>query len=394
MIPSYYEFQNSVKIVSGRLALEHLPHELKNLGAKRPLVLTDPFLTKLGLVQLVLEALDDPEIAVGGVFARIPADAPVQVVNEAAGVFREAGCDSLLAIGGGSVIDTAKGLGVLITEDTSDLKSLMGAEILAKRRTVPFIAVPTTAGTGSEATLVAVIADPERNVKMEFVSYHLLPDVAILDPRLTRSLPPRMTASTGIDALSHAVEAFTCLQKNPLSDAYAFAAVDLIREYLPRAVADGRDEEARLAMANASLMAGAAFSNSMVGIVHAIGHACGGVAHVPHGEAMTILLPHGMEYNLDRIPERYADLLLPLAGAEVYASTPPGERAPRTVAAVRELTGRLKEASGLPTRLREVGVKEEDFARIAQTAINDGASVMNPKEVEYDDVVAILKQAY
>lgn len=393
MIPSYFEFHNSVKILSGAGALEHIPFELKNLGGQRPIVLTNEMLVKLGLVEPVLAALRESEIGIGALFQDIPNDSSVQVVNRIARIYRDSGCDSIVAVGGGSVIDTAKGLNIVISENADDLMERMGVEILA-RRMQPFIVVPTTAGTGSEATLVAVIANPERNIKMEFVSYKLLPDVAVLDPRMTLSLPARLTAATGMDALSHAVEAYSCLQKNPLSDAYAFAAINLIREYLPRAMANGRDVEARMAMANASLMAGIAFSNSMVGIVHAIGHACGGVAHVPHGDAMAILLPHGMEYNLEKAGAHYAELLLPLAGADAYARTPAAERAQRAIAAVRELTERLKRVCGLPTRLSEVGVKKDDFGRIARTAINDGAAIVNPAEVGYDDVMAILEKAY
>lgn len=393
MIPSYYEFQSSVKIISGELALENIPFELSNLEAKRPFFITNDMLMKIGLATKVLDALKQGGVQVGAVFTDVPNDSSVQTVNSAAKVFRETSCDSIIAVGGGSVIDTAKGLNILVTENAEDLKDYMGVEIIRKRMK-PFIVVPTTAGTGSEATLVAVIKDTERKVKMEFVSYKLLPDVAVLDPRMTISLPPRLTASTGMDALSHAVEAVTSIQKNPLSDAYAYAAIELIREYLPRAVERGSDVEARLAMANASLMAGIAFSNAMVGVVHAIGHACGGVAGVAHGDAMAILLPHGMEFNMDKSSREYAYLLLPLAGPDVYASTPPSMRAARAVEAVRNLGLRLKEISGLPTRLSEVGVKKESFGEIARTAVNDGAIVVNPKGVTYEDVLAILEKAY
>ena len=394
MIPNYYEFLNSVKILSGKLALDNIPHELNSLGGKRPIILTNDILVEIGLVKTAVDALKGSDIVIGAVYDSIPVDSSVKVVNEAAGIYRDKKCDSIIAIGGGSVIDTAKGVSVVITENDDNLMKYAGSEILKKRRAMPFIVIPTTAGTGSEVTLVAVIADPDRNVKMEFLSYNLLPDVAVLDPRMTRSLPARASASTGMDALSHAVEAYTCIQKNPLSDAYAFAAINLIREYLPRVVENGHDEEARLAMANASLMAGAAFSNSMVGIVHAIGHACGGVAHVAHGDAMTILLPYGMDYNFDTVPGYYADLLLPLAGPEVYAATTKGERAARSVSAVRELISLFNSRCGLPTRLRDVGVKEEDFERIAKTAVNDGAVVMNPKAVGLEDVLAVLRKAY
>lgn len=394
MLPSYYEFLNSVKIISGKLALENIPHELKNLGANRPLVLTDSFLVKIGLVQKVLDAFHESGVVIGAVYDNIPPDSSISIVNQTAQIYRLNQCDSIIAIGGGSVIDTAKGLSMVITEGTDDLRQLMGAEVLSKKKTQPFIAIPTTAGTGSEVTLVAVIADPERSLKMEFVSYHLLPDVAVLDPRMTTSLPPKLTASTGMDALCHAVEAYSGIQKNPMSDAYAFAAVNLMREYLAVAVREGKNEEARLALANASLMAGAAFSNSMVGIVHAIGHACGGVCHVAHGDAMTILLPYGMEYNMDVAGKYYGELLLPLAGADVYAQTPPLARAEKAVAVIREWAREFNRLAGLPVCLREVGVKEKDFEQIAVKAVNDGAMLANPKDAGIADVLGILAKAY
>ena len=392
MIPSYYEFLNSVKILSGVKALENIPFELRNLGAKRPIILTNDMLVTYGLVDTVTNAFKESDITVGAVFVDIPADSSIKVVNEIAEVYRKNNCDSIIAIGGGSVIDTSKGLGIVISEDTEDIMKFMGSEIIHKRK-MPFVVVPTTSGTGSEATLVAVIANPDKNVKMEFISYNLLPDVAVLDPRMTISLPPRMTASTGMDALVHAIEAYTCMQKNPLSDVYAYASIKLITEYLPKAVKNGKDEDARLAMANASLMAGAAFSNSMVGLVHAIGHASGGVCHVPHGDAMTILLPHCMEYNMDEMGELYGELLLPLAGADVYASTPKEARPVKALEVVKEMIDKYNKQCGLPKTLSESGVKKEDLERIAKTAINDGAIIVNPKEADYNDVLAILEKA-
>lgn len=394
MIPSYFEFYNPVKILSGKKALENIPFELKQMNVQRPILLTNSMLTQIGLTQTLLKALGESDITVAAVFEDIPPDSSIHVVNEAGKVYRREDCDAIIALGGGSVIDTAKGLSILISQGTDDVMRFMGSEILQGGKHVPFVVVPTTAGTGSEATLVAVIANPEAHVKMEFISYKLLPDVAVLDPRMTSSLPPRMTASTGMDALVHAVEAYTCIQKNPLSDAYAMAALTLIREYLPVAVADGKNEEARMAMANASLMAGAAFSNSMVGIVHAIGHACGGVSRVPHGDAMTILLPHCMEYNMGTIADLYGELLLPLAGPEEYARTPRSDRPTKTVEVLRRLTEKLHEAGGLPTALSQAGVKKEDLEAIAKTAINDGAILMNPKGAGYEDILAILKRAF
>lgn len=393
LIPSYYEFRNSVKILSGKKALENIPFELKNLGVKKPIFLSNDMLVKFGLVEHVLSAFKGSNICIGPVYTDIPVDSSVEVVNNIAKVYRENNCDSIIAIGGGSVIDTAKGLNIVITENTDDLLEFMGAEILTGKQQ-PFIVVPTTAGTGSEATLVAVIKNNEKKVKMEFVSYNLLPDVAVLDARMTKSLPKKITASTGVDALVHAIEAYTCLQKNPLSDAYATAAINLIREYLPQAVKNGSNEDVRLAMANASLMAGVSFSNSMVGIIHAIAHSLGGVCGVPHGDANAILLPHGIEYNMEVIKDYYSDLLLPMAGAEIYANTPKEERARKLVETIRDFSMKLKEEAGLATKLSEVGVKREDFDKIALAAINDGAIIYNPKEASYDDVMNILEKAY
>lgn len=391
---AYFEFCNSVKIMCGALALDHLPHELENLGVRRPMVLTNDFLVKIGLVDIALGRLRAAGVEIGCIYEDIPADSSVDVVNAAARVFREKDCDGMLAVGGGSVLDTAKGMRIVLSQDSEDLLQFMGSEILPRGNRVPFIAVPTTAGTGSEATYVAVIANPAKQVKMEFLSYSLLPDAAVIDPRMTRSLPARMTASTGMDALSHAVEGYTCLQRNPLSAAYATAAIRLIAEHLPTAVQNGKDEEARLQMALASTMAGASFSNSMVGIVHAIGHACGGVAHVPHGDAMTILLPHCMEYNLDRISGLYGELLLPLVGEYACLNTPPSQRAQTVIQYIRDMSARFHDQCGLPTRLSEAGVAEEQLEQIAATAINDGAILMNPKEADQADVLEILRKAF
>lgn len=393
MIPSYYEFKSSVKILSGKNALENIPFELKNLEVKRPIILADEILIKFGQVKIVEDALAENDIEIPIVFSKIPPDSSVKVVNEVARIYREKGCDSIIAIGGGSVIDTAKGVNILVSKGSSDIMEYMGLEVITGKMK-PFIVVPSTAGTGSEVTLVAVIADPDRNIKMEFISYNMLPDVAILDPRMTLSLPAKLTASTGVDALVHAIEAYSCIQKNPLSDAYALSAINLIRENLISVVENGRDENKRLAMANASLMAGIAFSNSMVGIIHAIGHALGGVCHVPHGDAMTILLPYGMEFNLNKNGEYYSELLLAVGGAEIYASTPREERAEKCIEVIREMEKKLNSMCGLPIRLRDVGVKKEDFSRVAKTAINDGAALANPVEVGYEDVLNILERAY
>jgi len=393
MIPSYYEFANTAKVLSGEGAIENIPFELKNLRCARALVLTNKQLRGMGLVDIVLSALTDGGIEVGVLYDDVPVDSAVTVVNDVAAAFRDSGCDCIVAVGGGSVLDTAKGANIVLSTGATDLLEFRGADRLVGRYMTPFVAVPTTAGTGSEVTGAAVIKDTERHVKMGFASFNLVPDVAVLDPRMTLGLPPRLTASTGMDALTHAVEAFSCKQANPLSDAYARTAIDLVREYLPAAVANGRDAKARLAMANAALLGGAAFSNAMVGVVHAMGHACGGVAGVPHGDAMAVLLPWGMQFNLECAGPRYGELLLHLAGPDVYAGTPEAQRPAAAIGAVRSLLQHLHEVAGQPTTLAECGVSREQLPEIARVAADDGAIVFNPKDASVDEILGILEAA-
>lgn len=393
MIPAYYEFQNTVKICSGERALENILYELRERGASRPMVLSDRVLEEIGTVDTVLKAMKG--LRPGFIFCDIPADSSFKIVMEISDIYRQHGCDSLVAIGGGSVIDTAKGVAMAVGTNAKDLSAIMGADCLKQWRHIPYIAVPTTSGTGSEVTSVAVISDKDHNVKAEFISRHLLPDVAVLDVRMLQSMPSRITASTGMDALCHAVEAYSCMQKNPLSDAYAVSAIKIIGEYLPKAVKNGHDKEARLAMANASLMAGTSFSNSMVGGVHAIGHALGGICHLAHGDAMNILLPYVMAYNLDACEETYGELLLYLKGADIYASTPGEKRGREMIRQVRCLSVWLNKICHLPTTLAETGkVEREQLRAVAEAAVNDGAMIVNPKAMSKEDVFHILEQAY
>lgn len=393
MIPNYYEFFSPVKIVSGQKALENLPYELDQMGAHKPILITDQGVTRAGLVQQVVNVFADSLAAVGAVFDQVPQDSSAKVVNEIASIYRQAGCDSIVAVGGGSVIDTAKGVNIVITENTDDLLKFSGAEML-KKQMQPFIVIPTTAGTGSEVTCVAVISDPDRHLKMTFTSNFLYPRAAILDPRMTLTLPPMITAATGMDALTHAVEAYISLQKNPLSDAYAWEAIEIISNTLKPVVKDGNNRDGRLALANASTMAGIAFSNAMVGIVHNLGHATGGVCHVPHGIAMNIFLPFGLEYNLKKSSSQIAELLLPIAGSAVYSATPIDRRAEKVISHIRAMKDELYDLCKLPRTLKEANVTREKLPEIARAALNDGSSTYNVEEVEYEDALRILEKAY
>lgn len=391
---SYFEFQNAVKLLCGELALERIPNELQHLNAERPLVLSDAVLAKIGTMALVTQAMEAEGVAAAAVFTDIPVDSSLAVVNRIAAYYREQGCDSIVAIGGGSVIDTAKGVRLVLSQNTDDIFAISGLENVARGKHIPFIVVPTTAGTGSECTGVAVIRNDANGVKMEFLSPFVEPDVAVVDPRMTEGLPPKATASTGMDALCHAVEACTCLQANPLSTAYATAAIRLIAQNLETATVNGKNREARFNMALASTMAGIAFSNSMVGAVHAIGHALGGVCHVPHAVAMTILLPHVMRYNLSHSAGAYAELLPWLVGQDAAMATPPETRAEASIAAIEALGRKLNAACGLPLTLSAAGVSKDDFPKVAEFAVNDGALIVNPRAATEAQVLEILNSAY
>lgn len=393
MIPRHYEFNNPVKIVSGDKAVDNLPFELKQLDAERPLIITDPGVVQAGLLKIVETAMADSDLTIGAVFDQTPPDSSLEVVKKIATLYRENNCDAFVAVGGGSAIDTAKGANIAITENNDDLSQFAGAGILTRPQK-PFVVIPTTAGTGSEVTLVAVISDTERQLKMLFTSHHLLPKTAILDPRMTLTLPPVMTAATGMDALSHAMEAYISIQHNPVSDAYALSAIQMIAQALPEAVQKGKNPKIRLKMANAATLAGIAFSNAMVGVVHSLGHATGAVCHIPHGMAMSIFLPVGLEYNLEKENERIGRMLLPLAGEELYLNTPKPLRAQGTIKAVQALQKKLHNICKLPYTLKQAGVLYQKLDEIAQKTMDDGALGYNPKDVDIEDALRLLKKAY
>jgi alcohol dehydrogenase len=391
---SYYEFFCPVKVIAGHMALEHIPFELAALGAKRPMIITDKGVRSNHLLEPLEATFAGADSKITVIFDEVPPDSSLQTVRAAAKLYRDNKCDAIIAVGGGSVIDTSKGVNILVSEGGDDLMKYSGAHNLPKPLK-PFFVVPTTAGTGSEVTMVAVIADPEKNIKMPFTSYHLMPNAAVLDPRMTQTLPPHITAMTAMDAMTHAVEAYTCLGHNPISDAYATAAIRKISENLIFVLDNPKDANGRLELAQASTMAGIAFSNSMVGLVHSIGHATGAVAHVPHGMAMSLYLPYVLEYNMDTNGERIADLLLYLAGAEVYAATPASKRAQKTIEFIRGMRDTLFERTKLPRTLQETGkVQKSQLNEIAEKALDDGSIIYNPKEASLDDIKAILEKAW
>lgn len=388
-----FEFSCPTKIVCGEGALAKVPAELSINQIERPLVVTDAGLMKLGIAQKLLSILENAHITYE-LFDSVPPDSSLAIVNEVSALYEKEACDGFIALGGGSVIDTTKGAAASLSCEGVDFATLQGSEILTNVLP-PLIAIPTTAGTGSEVTLVAVVADKDKHTKLSFTSYQLVPKVAILDPSLTLSLPPRLTATTGMDALTHAIEAYTSIQKNPLSDAFAKSAIELIRDSIFVACSRGDDKEARTALALGSLMAGAAFSNSMVGIVHAIGHSLGGICHVPHGQAMMILLPFCVDFNIAHNHHRplYAELFQIFEEQE-YRDTPEELRDKAFARLLHAMNERFNQEYGVPIRLRDVGVEQTQLEEVALQARYDGAALYNQGEIRIEDARAILEAAY
>ena len=394
MAKPYYEFFCPVKVIAGHAALEHIPFELATLGAKRPLIITDKGVRANQLLAPIEAAFESTDVRIAGIFDDVPPDSSLETVKQAAAFYRAQQCDAIIAVGGGSVIDTSKATNILVSENSDDLLQYSGAHNLP-RPLKPFFVIPTTSGTGSEVTMVAVVSDPEKNVKMAFASYYLMPHAAILDPRMTKTLPPHLTAMTAMDALTHAVEAYTCMAANPISDAYATAAIQKVSRNLFDVLDQPENSQGRLELAQASTMAGIAFSNSMVGLVHSLGHALGAVAHLPHGLCMNLFLPYVLEYNRSVNGDKIAELLLPLAGADIYAQTPAHLRAEKTISTILAMRDRLFNLTKLPRTLRETSkVSESQLDEIAEKALNDGSIIYNPKEATLADLKQILEKAW
>ncbi len=379
------EFKLRTKIVYRVGSVEELPFELGELGAKRPVIFTDRGVIEAGILDYVKKALKESDVEIAGVFDKVRQDALVSVINEAARFIKEVEGDSIVAVGGGSVMDTAKGANVLVTGGEEDIAEHVGAELVG-RPMLPHVAIPTTAGTGCEVTWGAIIKNEEEQTKTGFIEWYCVADVALLDPKVTVSLPAALTAATGVDTLTHAIEAYTSPYANPLADAMTLHAIRLVSRWLRRAVEKGDDLEARAYMQFAATVAGVGFFNTMCGAVHACAHALGGMFDVPHGVANSIMLPAVMEYNRDYVDGRYRDVAEAM-GVDVRGLSA-GEAADAAIAAVRQLISEL----GLPADLKGYGIREEDLPELAVKAMEDIQMVFNPRPPEEEEIAELFRR--
>ncbi|RRR72436.1 MAG: iron-containing alcohol dehydrogenase [Candidatus Viridilinea halotolerans] len=378
----YFEFSLGARVLFKAGLAKELDGVLEELGVQRAFVVADKGVVAAGLLNPVLEGLSRC-VEVVGILDDVPANSSVRVVAAGAEAVREAASDVIIAIGGGSPLDTAKGMRLLATYGGT-IADYEGYNVIPGRL-MPMIAIPTTAGTGSEVTSIAVILDEEEDRKISLVSRYLYPDIAILDPELTLSLPPRLTAATGMDALSHAIETYVSTENNPFSDSLALAAIDMVATHLRDAVQMGSDLEARGKMLLASAMAGLAFTNSLLGVVHAIAHALGGKYHIHHGTLNALILPYAMQFNSAVAPERYVRIAWAMgvhaggrSDSEVIAD---GVSAVRTLAA----------DCGLPIRLRDLDVPAAALPELAALSVVEPAIFNNPRSASEEELLELLQ---
>ena len=376
-------FAAANKLVTGRDALLQLPEEIARLGVQRPLIVTDKILIQAGVVAQVEELL--PMKA--GIFSDVNPEPEIEIVDLCLQAIREGNHDGLIAVGGGSAIDIAKAASVMATNEGS-IEQYFGTN-LVKNPGLPLVAIPTTAGTGSEVTNISILSDTKEQVKKGIVSPYLLPDVAIVSPVMTLTCPPSVTAASGVDALVHAIEAYISKFASPLTDALAIGAMKLIAVHLPKAYACPDNLESREAMITASLMAGLAFGNAGVGAVHALAYPLGGRFHMAHGVSNSLLLPYVMKWNKIACLEKLRDVAIAL-GENVD-----GLNADQAADAAIAAMTRLCRYVDIPQSLREFNVPESALAEMAEDAMKQTRLLKNnPRTLHLKDVEEIYRAAF
>ncbi|MDM0469411.1 L-threonine dehydrogenase [Clostridium perfringens] len=380
---SYKFFMPSISLM-GADCLKDAGEQVAELGFKKALIVTDKVLGQIGIVKKVTDVLDNKDIEYA-IYDETKPNPTVKNVNDGLALLKEKECDFVISLGGGSAHDCAKGIALLATNG-GEIKDYEGVD-KSKKPQLPMVGINTTAGTGSEMTLFAIITDEERHIKMALVDKHLTPIIAVNDPMLMLAMPKSLTAATGMDALTHAVEAYVSTAATPITDACAEKAIELISNYLVNAVENGENVEARDMMAYAEYLAGMAFNNASLGYVHAMAHQLGGFYNLPHGVCNAILLPHVQEYNKATSASRLAKI------AKIMGGNIEGLTDKQGADLCIDMIKSLSQTVGIPEGLGVLGVKESDFETLATNALNDACSLTNPRKGNLEEVIAIFKKA-
>ncbi len=378
-------FRMRTKVISGVDALNDIITYVRELNGSSVLVVTDPGIVKAGLAKRLEKLLQEGGVAYQ-VFGKVVANPPVQIVEEGAKIAKTAGTDLIIGFGGGSAIDVAKAISIIQTNGGS-IKDYAGVEKF-KNPTLPLIAISTTCGTGSEVTWSTVITDPVEKFKFAVFSNHNIPEIAIVDPTLLANLPSGIIASTGMDALTHAIESYVSVKAQPFSDALGIYAIEEISNHLRKAVHYQDNLEHLGQMAIASTMAGVAFTNGMLGLVHAMAHPLGGIFDIPHGIANAILLPYVMKFNLVAAPEKFISIAKAMGqqvdGLDTFKA------AQKAFDAVVNLSNDI----GIPNNLKEVGMDLQQLDKLAADTMKSGNVLANPRRNTIEDVKQIFLDAY
>ncbi|MGD9504066.1 MAG: iron-containing alcohol dehydrogenase [Syntrophobacteraceae bacterium] len=380
-----YGFYIPTVTLMGIGAHKDLGSRIKILGAKKPFICTDKGVTNAGLTEKIVNLIKSDAGLECVVFDQTVPNPTDVNVHAGLKVFQDSGCDMIISLGGGSSHDCGKGIGI-VASNGGNIRDYEGID-KSQKAMPPFIAVNTTAGTASEMTRFCIITDTSRKVKMAIVDWRVTPDVAINDPLLMMGMPPSLTAATGMDALTHAVEAYVSTIATPVTDACALKAIELVAGNLRAAVANGADMVARDNMAYAEYLAGMAFNNASLGHVHAMAHQLGGFYDLPHGVCNAILLPHVQRFNMIAKTERFVDIAI--AMGEPVEGLSSRKAAEVALDAIKTLSADV----GIPTGLAQLGVLEADLRIMAENAQRDACGFTNPRCPTLDDVIEIYRWA-
>ncbi|BBM66971.1 L-threonine dehydrogenase [Vibrio alfacsensis] len=368
----------------GAGCLKDATDSIQSQGFKKGLIVTDKILNQIGVVKQVQDLLTERGVATV-VFDGTQPNPTISNVNDGLALLKDNDCDFVISLGGGSPHDCAKGI-ALVASNGGKIGDYEGVDQSAKPM-MPLIAINTTAGTASEMTRFCIITDEERHIKMAIVDKHTTPLISVNDPELMLAKPASLTAATGMDALTHAVEAYVSIAATPITDAVAIKAIELIQAYLRTAVKNGEDLEAREQMAYAQFMAGMAFNNASLGYVHAMAHQLGGFYDLPHGVCNAILLPHVQRYNAQVCPERLRDV------AKAMGVNVEGMSAEEGAAAAIDAIVALAKDVGIPSGIKELGAKLEDIPTLADNALKDACGFTNPKQATHEEISKIFEEA-
>jgi len=379
----YGYFMPNINLM-GAGAARQIGEQAKALGGSKALIVTDAFLHKTGMSEQIAGYLKELGVQVA-IYPGAEPNPTDKNVHGGLEVFQKEKCDMLVSLGGGSSHDCAKGIGI-VAGNGGHIRDYEGLNKSTKAM-IPLIAVNTTAGTASEMTRFCIITNTDTQVKMAIVDWRCTPNIAINDPLLMMKKPPGLTAATGMDALTHSVEAYVSTDATPVTDSTALMAIKLVSQYLRHAVANGDDFEARDKMAYAEFMAGMAFNNASLGYVHAMAHQLGGFYNLPHGVCNAVLLPHVERFNLISKPERFRDIAVALG--ENVDGISVRDAADKALTAIQKLSSDV----GIPAGLTELGVKEQDLKTMAENAMKDACALTNPRKATLEDIIQIFKNA-